>query len=490
MSSERFDTSTERLSRRLAGRSSRRTFLGRVGKAAVLVAGGPTLVGFLDQRAEARVCGQSGVSPVCTTFDCTGPGDVWGWCWYASPGCCANGGLKKICDCCRRNHPNVHGYCPAGHNVYCAAESCGHDPRVMYVPLERASGLDAIGVALSRSKRLPDGRGGTAVVGDGDDVLSACLAGPVAAAVDGPLLLGPRTALSPQILDELRRLAITDVKVVGPGLSVVVDDALRAAGVQVERLHTLSDYPGASAQVARFVMARTGVRRAFCVGVGLDGVANAPAAAAIAAARKGPLVLGVDGAIDAGGGTVAGSGTVDGGGADATAITYLVGQEVASRAGAVPGGFPLRGTTRDELAVELATLAVTTEGMRDLNLLLAPSGSAGIAPGLVGAGGVLLYHPDGALGRTAFSWLLERRTNVRRAVLGGSLGTLGTRGVSDLQSVLHGFDTHLLVGVGGQGLPVRSQPLDERPLGRARVKGELPPDTSPAYWSGRANPNR
>ena len=50
---------------------------------------------------------------------------------------CAGGALKKICDCCRANHPNVHGYCPSGTNVLCIVESCGADPRVQVVALRR-----------------------------------------------------------------------------------------------------------------------------------------------------------------------------------------------------------------------------------------------------------------------------------------------------------------------------------------------------------------
>ena len=85
------DKLTESAARWLAGRQTRRSFLGRLGRGAMLVAGGSTLATLLlDQEAEARVCGQSGVSPKCDTYDC---GDVWGWCWYAS-GCCAGGELK------------------------------------------------------------------------------------------------------------------------------------------------------------------------------------------------------------------------------------------------------------------------------------------------------------------------------------------------------------------------------------------------------------
>ena len=54
---------------------------------------------------------------------------------------------------------------------------------------------------------------------------------------------------------------------------------------------------------------------------------------------------------------------------------------------------------------------------------------------------------------------------------------------------MNGFDAHLLVGEGGQGLPVFAQPLDERVLGKARVAGPLPPP-SPTTLVSRGNPAR
>src|SRR3954464_11839327 len=115
--------SIESASRYLAARLSRRSFLARMARVAILVAGGPTLAAVLAGTAEGRGCGQSGVAPKCPTFDCNGDGLSWGYCWYASPGCCSDGGLKKICDCCKVNHPFTHGYCPSGSNVYCIVES-------------------------------------------------------------------------------------------------------------------------------------------------------------------------------------------------------------------------------------------------------------------------------------------------------------------------------------------------------------------------------
>ena len=74
------DTTVERMGRWTAARTTRRSFLHRLGQLAVFVAAGPTIAGLLIREAQARVCGQSGVTPKCDTFDCNGADDVWGWC--------------------------------------------------------------------------------------------------------------------------------------------------------------------------------------------------------------------------------------------------------------------------------------------------------------------------------------------------------------------------------------------------------------------------
>ncbi|MCU0273062.1 MAG: hypothetical protein MUE34_07520 [Acidimicrobiales bacterium] len=57
-----------------------------------------------------------------------------------------------------------------------------------------------------------------------------------------------------------------------------------------------------------------------------------------------------------------------------------------------------------------------------------------------------------------------------------------------LQSTLNGYQVQELMGVAGQGLPVISQPMAERPIGAARVDGRptYPDQTPPAYWTSRA----
>ena len=185
------DRVVEGWSRRLAARSTRRSFLGKVGRTSVLVAAGPSLATLLAGRADARVCGQSGVSPKCPTYDCVGPGTVWGWCWYASGDvCCAGGGLKKICDCCKLAHPNVHGYCPAGTNVFCIVESCHADPRVMNVPVLPFGGGDTAFVAASVSRaRFPTGSTPSAppVLADAGDARMIAVAAPLAVVTGAPL---------------------------------------------------------------------------------------------------------------------------------------------------------------------------------------------------------------------------------------------------------------------------------------------------------------
>lgn len=466
-----FDDAVERLSRRSAARSTRRTFLARMGQAAVVVAGGPALATLLVERAEARVCGQSGVAPKCPTFDCTYTDSVWGWCWYASPGCCAGGGLKKICDCCTKDWPFVHGYCPAGYNVRCIVESCLADPRVMDKHIERALGMTAPAVALSRSRTRAPGTGGMVVLGDADDVRLAAVAGPIAAHYRAPLLLTGRDHLASSILVEVQRLGATRAIAVA---AVPEAHLAELASYGVEVVHTgLSDRVGANSLLAaRHLLERTPAERAMCIAEGGVSASAAAAAACVAGQLGMPLVVGVDAALE-----------LD------LPETWLIGPEPIARADEVRGAVLIKGAAREELAIGLATRTVGPEAAREIFVRLAPSGSPDVSVGLGGEGGVLLYHPDGVLGSAAYGWIHAHGMAVNGAFVGGTIGALGDGGIYDLQSALHRFDTHLLIGQPGEGLPVISQPEDERELGRARQQGVVQAQ-SQSYWSGRANPNR
>jgi hypothetical protein len=457
-----FDEIVERLSRRSAARTTRRTFLARLGQVAVLVVGGPTLASLLVDRAEARVCGQSGVAPKCPTFDCSFPDSVWGWCWYASPGCCAGGGLKKICDCCTKDWPFVHGYCPAGHNVRCIVESCLNDPRAMTKPIERVLGENASAVALARSRTRASAR--VVVLGDADEARTGAVAGPVAALLGAPLLLTNRAQLSSSATNEIARLGAKRVVAVGAVPPAHLNE-LRARGLTTEHVGATS------LDVARWYIEQTGVNRAVCIARSGVSASAAAAAAAVAGQLHMPLVIGVDSAKALG-----------------ATVTWMVGPEAAAHAGELSGGFPITGSSREEVAIALATAAVGPMGVRDVFVRLVPSVDPDVSVGLSGEGGVLLYHPGGALGGAAYGWVREHGAAVRGAMVGGTTGALGDGGIYDLQSALHLFDTHLLMGVPGQGLPVISQPREEREIGRARVKGAPPKEETKAYWTGRARP--
>jgi hypothetical protein len=466
------DDLVEGLGRRLAARTTRRTLLGRFAKVGVLVAGGPALASLLVDRAEARQCGQSGVSPKCPTFDCTGPGSVWGWCWYASPGCCAGGGLKKICDCCTAGWPNVHGYCPSGHNVRCMVESCYADPRVMYVPILRAPGYTGPSVAAARARLGAPGSGGTIVVGDADDHLLGALAANVAGALGATLLLTGRDRLAAAIPAEIQRRKATTAIVVSVTVPAAFDDELEAYGItSIERVGDGFTQDGISVTTARWLQEKLGSTEAVCVGTGGVSAQAAAAAASFAGANKLPLVLGAQAARDL-----------------AAGATWLVGAE-ANDATGVPGGRLVGGASKEDLAVALATLTVEHYERGDLTVHLVPSGAPDVSLGVAGGAGALLFHPDGQLGTAGYGWINNHRAAVGRAIVAGSFGTLGDQGTYDLQAALHHFDTHRLQGVSGQGLPVHSQPREERELGKVRLAG-VPNDQEPSYWSSRADLRR
>jgi hypothetical protein len=290
----------ESVSRWLANRTTRRSFLGKVGRGAVLVASGSALATLvIGDEAEARVCGQSGVSPKCPTYDCD---DEWGWCWYAT-GCCAGGELKKICDCCRVDHPNVHGYCPSGTNVYCIVESCGADPRVQVVALRKVPADDPVllSTGTSRSAR-PEGSAGEVWLVEAGQVVAAAVAATIGAKRGVPVLLAGGPTLGAHVIAELQRLGAKKVVLRGAGFLPTIDAELLRYGVTVERADPDGSDAGMAAVADRFAAEQkaAGVRRAVCIEpVGMSRNA-APLAAGLAMAKGYPLIIGVDRAKAAG----------------------------------------------------------------------------------------------------------------------------------------------------------------------------------------------
>lgn len=460
-----FDGAVESVSRYLASRRTRRSFMGWMGRGAVLVAGGSSLVGVLAGRAEARVCGQSGVSPKCANYDCVDA--VWGWCWYAN-GCCAGGRLKKICDCCAPVN-NVHGYCPSGTNVKCIVESCGTDPRVQTVPIARVQTDNPVEIATAFSRtRFGKNSKPIVVLSNSEDALSAAIAATVAGALGGPLLLTAGGNLDSHTISELQRLGSTDVKVVGLGLNGSIEASLSSYGRSAERLFLSTNHADLSVEVADWVQARTKTTRAICIEATGASLAMAPLAGA-AAASKGMLLL-------------VGAAAAAAKSKNGIVLTYMVGPEAAASAGQVAGSKAIRNGDSFAMAAELATYMSSVEKANVSSITLAPrDGNVGLAasPGLV-----LLHSRPGALDGPR-DWMFANREGFRQTYVVGASGGLNNDGYYEAQSIVNGFEAHLLIGVSGQGLPVISQPDNERPLGRARLSPlDNPPASSP-YWTDR-----
>jgi hypothetical protein len=414
-----------------------------------MVAGGPLLATLLADTAHARVCGQTGVSEPCLTFDCDG---VWGWCWYAS-GCCADGSLKKICDCCEANYPNVHGYCPDGTNVKCLVQSCGTDPRVQTVPVHRTSSDDRIqAAAAARRVRFPGGSS-TVVLADAEDDVIVAVATALAGMLGAPLVHVNRLLLSTETVSGLREMGARSAKLVGPSVLPSVDVLLALNGVAVERVGTSPDPSTLSTQVAQWAIGRTGSPSgSVCVAtVGISRQA-AGLAAALGNAKRWPLVVGAGAARTVG------------------VPTHLIGPEAAAFSGEVPAPTAFASAALFELANEMARFAHRSEPVPG-PVVVAPEGARTITE-LGGVGGPVLLNRPGSLDGIR-EWLLERANAhdaPTHAVLAeGSSGSVGAAGLYELQSLVNGFAIHNLVGVGGQGLPVIEQPPEEQPLGLARV---------------------
>ncbi len=440
------DGYVEDLARRTATRTTRRSFLAKLGRVAVVVAGGSTLATVLGHDvAQARVCGQSGLSPLCPTFDCN---ETWGWCWYAR-GCCADGLLKKICDCCAPNTPNPVGYCPPGTRVLCIVESCGADPRLQTKATELLPERDPVRLSVAFSREAYPGSVPIAVIGDAASVPHAAVAASLGRVVEGPVLLTGRTALAADVADELARLQVEFAKVVGP-LAPAVDEALVARGIAIERVSASTDMAALSAEAAVWSRSMTGSRRAIAV---LPGVPDAvvAGAASVALLHRLPLLIGAPEAVEQ-------AVTAP----RALTETFVVSSDPAD-AGRFPGGRGVTGSSPEELVSAVATLLLDLGGVPDVTLLT-EAGDAQPLPGLALAGAPILAHRAGTLDG-ARDWLFAHRAVIRRARTAAAPSASLRR---ELQSLLNEFEIHLLRGSAGEGLPVISQPPEERPIGRAR----------------------
>ena len=463
------DRVTEAGARWLARRTTRRSFLGTAGKTVLVAAGGSAVSLAFAQQAEARVCGQSGVSPRCPTFDCVPP-DFWGWCWYAgNASCCADGGLKKICDCCRTKYPNVQGYCPDGSSVFCVVESCLEDPRVQRVPLDRWISATVAETSAERTAaRIAAGAAPTVVMTSADDPLLAAVALPVAAELGVPLLLVPGASVPAAVERELTRLGTTRIVMVGGGMSAAVVGTL-ATGRALDRMaDTVAGIAAVSVEIAKWVVNRTGRKECVALGAGAASAALAGVVGGLAGNRRMPLLVSAD-AVTALRSAV---------GADTT-VTWI---GADSGAPATPGASDRVVTDADPSALsrKVAQIALDAEPAAQFRMAVSLAGAGPFSAAFLAPGTLAVLTGGPEIDPALRDWIIGVAARFSGAETSfAPSATLSAAGTYQLQSALNGFMANVLTGVSGQGLPVVAQPMAEREIGKARVR---PP------WPGRQAP--
>ncbi len=460
------DRAAETLTRWTAARTTRRSFMHRLGQFAVFIAAGPTVAGILMRRVEARVCGQSGVTPKCDTFDCNGPDDVWGWCWYANDGCCRNDGLKKICDCCTVNYPNVHGYCPSGTNVRCIVESCGTDPRVLDVDLVPLAWDADSGYAASAAV-AGQGSATKVILTDAAHPWATAIAHPLGGALGIPVMAMSATGPNTAVVNAINQLGAVEVMLVGP-VGPEITNQIALYGVQTTIVAADDDPVALSIAIAGVIRGITSINRSVTVAeTGLSRAAL-PFAASFAARNGYPLAVTADAT---------------------TAIgmpTLYIGPEPAD-AGVVAERTV--GQTLSALSFELAELAAGAPFVEAKRLTIAPESSADLMGLINTEASIVLHQPNvlDPLGPWLQNYSLAYGELLTVFYVDGPDGLNGEN-YWRLQGTVNGFRIDQLTGVSGEGLPVRRQPFAERPIGMARIDGALDfgSEPAPSYWTNTA----
>lgn len=165
-------------------------------------------------------------------------------------------------------------------------------PRETPLATERLAGPDRASTAIAVSRRaFPEGARAV-VIATQAEFADALAGAPLAAAVNGPVLLTPPDRLRDDVAAEVRRLGVRQAIVLGgtDAVSSTVDSALRAAGITaIERVGGADRYETAL-RIARRMRDPDRVIDTAVVVSGRDWP-DAVAAAPLAAANRWPLVL-------------------------------------------------------------------------------------------------------------------------------------------------------------------------------------------------------
>ncbi len=299
------------------------------------------------------------------------------------------------------------------------------EPVVSGVEPVRVAGADRIATSVALSQEGFE-TADAAVLASAGDFPDALTAGPLAMAVDGPLLLSATDRLSDAVGEELSRLGVGTVYLAGgeAALSTVVEAELRARGLQVVRLAG-DDRFGTAGAIARQVVELSGDAQAVVLARS-DDFADALAASSVAATGVVPILLSSSTELTGSTASVleellqAGSDVVLAGGE--AALSAGVEQAVADL-----GLTPDRRGGADRWATAAALRAAATErGGGGLDPLVVASGRA--FPDALGAGvlaerlggGLLLVDPSDLQASPASAAALGGQAPQRILVAGGT----------------------------------------------------------------------
>lgn len=152
-------------------------------------------------------------------------------------------------------------------------------------PFPRLAGPDRVATAIEASK-AGWSEAPAAVIASGSEYAEALPASVLAAQVGGPLLLATTASLPAITLDELERLGVDTVHVIG-SVAIGVDSQLRNLGYDVVRVGTAGDRVATSVAIARAV----GAADKTVILVNMDRFADGISAAGLATGRGWPVLL-------------------------------------------------------------------------------------------------------------------------------------------------------------------------------------------------------
>ena len=152
-------------------------------------------------------------------------------------------------------------------------------------PFARLAGPDRVATSIAASK-AGWSKATAAVIASGSEYSEGLPASVLAAEVGGPLLLATTTSLPRITVDELERLGVETVHVVG-SVATGVDSQLRNLGYEVVRVGSSGDRVATSVSIARAV----GAADKTVVLVNMDRFADGISAAGLAAGRGWPVLL-------------------------------------------------------------------------------------------------------------------------------------------------------------------------------------------------------